>query len=330
MPRILLFGAGSIGAAYIYIFTKGGAQVTAVCRSNYPAAKANGFTINSTLWGDVHVRPEVVQTPSEASGPWDFVVVCSKAMPKERISTVEMIRPAVGPTTTIVIIQNGIAVEEAYAACFPENPILSGVVYLPATQTAPAVIAHKEVELLYIGTFPANAPDAHKASAAAFAAIIKAGGGTVEVHDDVQVQRWSKLMVNAAWNPTCALTRSRDAQFLKSSPGAVDFVRSVMCEVASVAQAVGYAEINAEMIEFQISRATARDLPGVEPSMLADALAGRAMEVEAIVGNTVRIAQDHGVKTPLLDALYALAKALDTENKGKRTETQISHILGGV
>jgi 2-dehydropantoate 2-reductase len=201
--------------------------VTAVCRSNYAAAKASGFTINSTLWGDVHVQPEVVQTPSDASGSWDFVMVCSKANPHARPSTAETIRPVVRPTTTIVIIQNGIAVEE-HAALFPENPILSGVVYLPATQTAPAVIAHKEVELLYIGTFPANAPVAHKASAEAFASIIKAGGGTVEVHDDVQLQRWSKLMVNAAWNPTCALTRSRDAQFLKSSSGALDFVRGVM------------------------------------------------------------------------------------------------------
>src|SRR5271155_1162587 len=162
-----------------------------------------------------------------------------------------------------------------------------------------------------IGTFPAKAPETHKRSAVELAAIIKAGGGTVEVHDDIQFQRYSKLLVNAAWNPTCALTRSRDAQFLKSSPGAIDFVRSVMLEVASIAQAVGYGEINADLIEFQLSRATARDLPGVEPSMLADALAGRAMEVEAIVGNTIRIARKYGVKTPLLDGLYALAKALD-------------------
>jgi 2-dehydropantoate 2-reductase len=90
-----------------------------------------------------------------------------------------------------------------------------------------------------------------------------------------------------------------------------------MHEVASVARAVGYQEIDSKMIEFQISRATARDLPGVEPSMLADVLAGRAMEVEAIVGNTVRIAQDQGVKIPLLNALYVLAKALDTGEQAK-------------
>jgi 2-dehydropantoate 2-reductase len=55
--------------------------------------------------------------------------------------------------------------------------------------------------------------------------------------------------------------------------------------------------------------------------MLADGLAGRAMEVEAIVGNTIRIAREHGVKTPLLDGLYTLAKALDSSLARERVET---------
>lgn len=38
-PKVLLFGAGSIGTIYIYILQKAGCEVTAVCRSNYEAAK---------------------------------------------------------------------------------------------------------------------------------------------------------------------------------------------------------------------------------------------------------------------------------------------------
>lgn len=321
MARILLFGAGSVGAVYIYVFTKGGAEVTAVCRSNYAAAKANGFTINSSFFGDVHVHPNVVQDVSEASGPFDFVVVVSKSMPGLSPSQAELIKPAVGPETAIVLLQNGIAIEDEYASMFPENPIISGVVYIPATQTAPAVVLHKEIELLYLGTFPAAAPPPHKAAVEALAAIITAGGGTAKVQDDVQLERWSKLMVNAAWNPTCALTRSRDAHFIASSPGAVDFVRKVMLEVAAVAQAAGYPTINEEMVKFQLGRATARKLPGVEPSMMADALAGRAMEVEAIVGNTVRLAKGYKIETPLLEALYTLAKALNAAGKRARVKS---------
>lgn len=48
--------------------------------------------------------------------------------------------------------------------------------------------------------------------------------------------------------------------------------------------------------------------------MLTDVRAGRPIEVEAILGNTLRIGQRHGVKdTPYLELLYTLAKARNYE-----------------
>ena len=318
MPRILLFGAGSVGAVYVYILQQGGAEVTAVCRSNYEAVRAHGFTIKSNMFGDVLVKPQVVRSPSDAHGTFDYVVICSKAMPGVKPSGAELIKPAVGPKTGIVIVQNGIGNEEEYAEIFPDNPIISGVVYLPATQVSPGVVVHQEVKLLHLGTFPATAHPAHKASVAEFAALVKAGGGDVEVHEDVQRERWSKLMVNAAWNPTCALTRSRDAEYLRSSPGAADVVQNVMLEVAGIAQAAGYKDIDATKVEKQINRAKVRPFPGVLPSMAQDILEGRALEVEAILGNTIRIARNYHMKTPLLDTLYAFAKGLDAAGERGR------------
>jgi 2-dehydropantoate 2-reductase len=142
MPRILVFGAGSIGAVYVYLFMKAGATVTALCRSNYDAVNRDGFTIHSVRLGNVHCKPNVVRTVDEAasSEPWDFLVICNKFFPGSSPSLSDMIRPAVGPSTAIVLFQNGIAIEEEVAAAFPENPILSGVVYVPATQIRPGVI----------------------------------------------------------------------------------------------------------------------------------------------------------------------------------------------
>lgn len=310
MTRILLFGTGSVGTVYAYLLKRGGAEVTAVCRSNYEAAKANGFTINSTKFGDIHFKPKVVKQPADATGTWDFIVVCAKSMPGSKPSQPEIIKPAVGPDTAIVVIQNGIAIEEEYAELFPQNPILSCVTYLPVTQTSPGVIVHKEVERLQIGTYPSGEP-AGQEKLNDFVAVMKAGGGNIEVYDDIQEERWSKLVVNAAWNPVTALSRSRDAYFLKSSPEAVDMIYNIMLEVAKIAQAAGYENVNEDLVNHQLDRARVRDTPGVEPSMMADAMHGRAMEVEAIVGNTIKIARRHSVQTPLLTAIYVLMKALD-------------------
>ncbi|KAK7918247.1 hypothetical protein PG985_010121 [Apiospora marii] len=320
-PRILVFGTGSVGSVYTYLLSKAvpSSNITAICRSNYEDASKHGFTINSTLWGnDLNVKPTIARTVEEAvtlsnGEAFDYVIVCSKALPTQP-PTAELIRPAVSAQTTVVLIQNGISIEEPYAKAFPNNPLLSTVVYLPATQVQPAVVEHKEVELLHVGTYPAvGVSTAAKDAAKAFVDLVTAAGATAKLHDDVQAERWTKLLVNASWNPVCALTRCRDVQFLNSREGeALDFIRDAMREIASVAQAYGYDNVSEEMIEFQIGRALARKAPGVRPSMLGDALSGKSMEVDAIVGNVVKLARRKGVAVPMLRTVYLLASGLDS------------------
>lgn len=325
MTKILIFGAGAIGAVYAYNFIQAGADVTAVCRSNYDTVKKNGFMMYSVRFGDVRFRPTVVKAAQEAgsSGPYDFVMTCNKFFPGSRPSLSDMIKPVVGPSTTIVLIQNGINIEAEVAAAYPANAILSGVAYLPATQIRPGVIDYgatlkETLNMLELGTFPASAPASHKHAAEQFADLIRKGGGGAQVYDDIQPQRWSKLVVNASWNPITALSLCSDADFLRSSPGAVDLVRNVMFEVVALAQALKIEGVTSAVAEEHLNRHLARML-GKEPSMLTDVREGRPFEVEAIVGNTVRLAKEHGVKVPLLDALYALAKGLyDAGERSRR------------
>lgn len=268
---------------------------------------------NSNMFGNgLKFRPEIVQDISEAvsHGPFKFVVIAAKALPATP-SIAEQLKPVVSSETAIVLLQNGVAVEQDYHRTFPDNPLLSCVVYLPVTQISPAVVRHKEVERLQIGTYPSEAPAEHKMAAEAFADLIRKGGATAEIHEDIQYPRWTKLLVNASWNPICALSRSSDAYVIRSSPQALEYIRAVMLEIASIAEAVGYKEGWRELVDWQMGRAKARTPPGVEPSMLADALAGRQLEVDAIVGNALRIAEEKGVQTPLLRGIYVQAKALD-------------------
>ncbi|KAF2201297.1 2-dehydropantoate 2-reductase [Delitschia confertaspora ATCC 74209] len=313
-PKVLLFGAGSVGAIYLYLLSKV-SSVTAVCRSNYDTIKQDGFIINSHIFGqNIHFKPNVVRDCTEAASstalpgkPFDFVVVCSKAIPA---TVPKLIAPAITPDhTAIVLIQNGIGIEQEYADAFPTNPIISSVVYLPVTQRPAGIITHGEIERLELGAYPSTALPTH---AKVFTELVKAAGGTAEFQGNVQLKRWTKLLVNASWNPICALTRCTDIEFMSSSLSSTDFVFAIMMEIVEVARAYG-AMLSRDDAEFQLGRAKAR-IPksaGVEPSMLQDVRAGRKMEVEAIVGNVVRMAEGKGVKVPKLAALYVLAKGLD-------------------
>lgn len=310
-PRVLLFGAGSVGTVYLWLLSKV-ASTTAVCRSNYQVAKEEGFIINSSIFGQgIHFKPRVVRDCEEAapkgSEPYDYILVCSKAIPA---TIPKLISAAVAPSyTAIVLVQNGVGIEEEYRAAFPANPIISAVVYLPATQRPAGVIKHGEVEKLQVGSYPSSAPNQH---AEAFAKLLQSAGGTAEFYEEIQPKRWFKLLVNASWNPICALTLSKDTDVLTSSEEATAVVLAAMLEIQDIAAAYGYT-ITREQVDFQLGRATAR-IPinaGIEPSMLQDVQSGRRIEVEAIVGNAVRMGKEKGVACVRLEMLYVLAKALD-------------------
>jgi 2-dehydropantoate 2-reductase len=320
-PRVLIFGTGAIGAAYGYVLSKAipVSNIITVCRSNYSAALEHGFTINSSLWGNnLSYRPTVVRTIADAlpHGPFTYIIITSK-ITSSPPTTPSLIAPAVSPETSIVLIQNGLNIETPYANAFPSNPILTATTYLPCTQTSPGVISHTSFELLNLGAVPSTAPQSHHDAAQSFASLITSGGATAHVLPSMQRERYIKLLANASWNPISALSRSRDAQFLRSSPHALQYIRSVMHEIASVARAEGH-EIDDQTIEDNLARSRGRSLPGVEPSMLNDVLGGREMEVEAILGEVVRVAEGRGVPVPLLSANYCLLKALDDSLRRER------------
>ena len=197
MAKALIFGAGGVGSVYGYILHNGGATVTAVCRTNYEAVKRRGILVRSKIFGECHYYPIATRTVGEAAGhgPFEYVIVASKAFP----GTAEMIKEAVTPgQTAIVLAQNGIGIEEDYAELYPDNTIISGVVYLPVTQVEPGVIEMGPLERFEIGTYPANAPTKSKAQTQKLSELWKSGGATAPVLDDIQPLRWLKVAINVS------------------------------------------------------------------------------------------------------------------------------------
>ncbi|RSL68402.1 hypothetical protein CEP54_002911 [Fusarium duplospermum] len=164
---VLIYGAGSIGAVLAYLLSKSIPEknIYAVCRSNHDADKEHGFTIDSDLWRTgLSVRPCIVRSVQEAvelsPQPFRWLLVATKATVD--CPEAEAIRPAVSPNTTIVILQNGIAIEDPFRAAFPQTPILSGVLYTPVSQTGLTTFTHGTLDEVYLGTFPADAPIHHE------------------------------------------------------------------------------------------------------------------------------------------------------------------------
>ncbi|KAF5614091.1 2-dehydropantoate 2-reductase [Fusarium sp. NRRL 25303] len=329
MARVLTFGTGSIGILYSYVLWRAGAHVVCVCRSNYDDAKENGFTIWSTVSGDGTFRPQIASSVEDAVAaseePFEYLLVCTKAFPNSNPSPATLVASVVKHSSdvAIVLIQNGIGIEKPYRDLFPNTCIISGVTYSPTTQVSPIGICHTESLRLCIGSFSAQIPLRDDASIiTTLANLLKAGGTSVEVHPNIQIERWKKLVANAAWNPICALSQCRDVQFLSTSPVAMDCAQGVMREVVAVGNAVlGPGSLDEAVIEHQLKRTAARKWPGVEPSMMADILSGKQVEVTVIVGEVIELARERGVPTPRLEMLYSLVAALDWYTQKGRYES---------
>jgi len=125
------------------------------------------------------------------SEPFDYILVTLKALP-ECYNVADIIAPAVTKDTTIVLIQNGLGVEEPITERFPDNPIVSIVAYIGTSQTEPGKIKMVGKESLVVGKYLGAKRDSEK-QRAEFIELLKKGDCDVQVVEDVEKVRWQKL-----------------------------------------------------------------------------------------------------------------------------------------
>jgi len=298
--NVLIVGAGAVGALFGSALARQGARVSVVCRSDYDAVSRDGYDIRSKSFGDHRFRPDqVYRNVADCREPPDYLLLTSKVL--ETVDRAALIRPAVGPRTVIVLIQNGVDIEPPVAEAFPDNELLSSLAFVAVGRGAPGQVNHLSLGSLILGRYPAGVTPAAQAIAAAF----EAGKVPCKLTENVIGARWQKAVWNAVFNPISILGGVLDTNAMLRTDAEVEFARRAMQEVCDVAQAAGHPQ-SPSLIEQML--ATTRAMPAYKTSMALDYENGRPMEIEAILGNTVRAARKVGVATPNLDAIYALSK----------------------
>jgi 2-dehydropantoate 2-reductase len=298
--KILVIGAGAIGAFYGGVFARAGCEVSAVARADYDAVAANGYRIESHL-GDLSWRPaQLVRSSADYVGTADYLLVCLKLTAST--DPVALIRPALRESTRIVFVANGIDIDAPVAAAFPGHELISGVAYAAVSREAPGVVKHhSQFTRLVLGRYPAGASEA----AGHLVELIKKGGLSSAATDDIVGARWQKSAWNTVLNPISALGGGLGTRDILATEATTQFVREAMQEFTSIAAAAGHA-LAGDTADKLI--AGTLKLPNYVSSMGQDQLARRPMETEALLGNVVRTAVRLGVPAPRLGTLYALLK----------------------
>ena len=304
-PKILTVGTGAVGGYYSGRLSQAGASVSAVCRTDFDTVAKNGIQIKS-IQGNFTFYPEhVVRTVSEYSSIPDYILVATKALPEIDIPSI--IREKVGPETSIILLQNGIGIEEPVQTAFPGNEIISGLAFIFVSRSEMGKINHDDFGRIVIGTYPSGHSEKVDLLNKLF---IKAGVPCI-ITDDIIPARWKKLLWNAPLNPISVLGGGASTVEMMESELVVNLTIKVMEEVMMLAKMSGNT-LPEDLIRLTIEET--KKMNPYKTSMLHDYETGRPMEVEAILGNTLRIAGIHAVAVPYIESLYAL---LSLMNRGR-------------
>ena len=294
--RIVIMGSGGTGGYFGAKLARAGEDVTFVARGAHLAAlSANGLRIKSAVEGDWTVRAAAMER-LDGAPPADLVLFCVKSFDTEEAA--RLIRPVVGPATGVLSIQNGVDNEEKLARVLGAGHVLGGAVRVFATIEAPGVIAHTFGGHLAFGEIDGRETE----RARAFLAACRKASIPAELVPDVTRALWEKYVFLTTHAGVTALTRC-PAGVLRAVPEIRELYRRTVTEILAIGRAAG-VPVDDGLLE-QGMKFLDTVAPNAYSSLHHDLVTGKRLELEALHGHAVRLAERHGVAAPTVFAIYA-------------------------
>jgi 2-dehydropantoate 2-reductase len=184
-------------------------------------------------------------------------------------------------------------------AAIPVARVIGCVVHASAGMPEPGLVDHKFGSGLIIG----EASGGVSQRVNTLAALLRDAQFEVHVSDRISQDIWFKLWGNLTMNPVSAITGATVDRIL-GDPLVRQFCSAAMMEAAAVGARIGLAIDQSP----EDRHALTSKLGVFKTSMLQDAEAGRAIELDAIVGAVQEIARRLGIAAPNIDALLGLTR----------------------
>ena len=310
LVSIGVVGAGAVGGWVAARLALAGERVSVLARGQtLEMLRSGGLSL--TQGGSTARVPVNGSDHAAALGVQDVLVIAVKA--PALADAAEAAQPMVGPETLIVPMLNGVPwwfnneplvsidADGRIAAALPTHQVIGCVVHAACSRASPNEVVVAYADRLILGEPAGDVTE----RVGALAALFERSGITVEASDNVRRAIWYKLWGNATINPLSALTRST-ADKLLADPALRAWMLEAMGELAAIGGAIGCPISESGEDRMAV---TAR-LGAFKTSMLQDVEAGRAIELETLLGAPREIAARAGIPTPQLDRLYAATRLL--------------------
>jgi len=293
--NILILGAGGIGGYFGAKLQNAGGDVTFLVRPARAAQlQAKGLTVESPL-GDFHVVPRLVTavTPDDR---YDVVILTCKAYDLD--AAIAAIAPAVGPTSVVLPLLNGLAHLDVLDARFGRERVLGGVAQLAVTMAPMGEIKHlNRMQRLIFGQRGGNESPWLTPLEQLLSAATVDGQRSTHIEQDM----WDKLVFLATLAAATCTMRASIGEILAAAGGSA-FILGLLDECGKVAVAHGRAT-DAERIAAYRAMLTESGST-LAASMLRDVERGGPTEADHVIGDLIRRGEAKVLALPLLKLAY--------------------------
>lgn len=293
--KILILGAGGTGGYFGGRLHQGGADVTFLVREARARHIAtNGLMIESPK-DKVTLKVKTVLA-ADVKPEYDIIILSCKAYDLE--SSIAAITPAMGPTTCVVPLLNGMSHIASLDAAFGKRRVMGGVCYIAATLTKDGIIKSMMDShgMVWGARDPAQA-DLARVLGLAFANTVV----DAKVSDNIMQDMWEKVIFLSTLAGMTCLMRGTVGDILSTPDGEALFTRFLDANIA-IATREGYApraDNTARYRSLLIQKTST-----LTASMLRDLENGGAVEADQIVGFMLRKARQHGIDDVMLTVAY--------------------------
>lgn len=316
--RIAIFGVGALGLFFAGRLSTAGQEVTLVTRRG--ARLSPPIVIEEA--GAIEYCDQLRFASSRQASPQDLLIVTVKA--HQLADALPDIRRWMDDQTELILAQNGLPwwyspntdgkAGGRLQSCDPNGLLansidlqktIAGVVHTSAERRGDThvVTVNSPGDRLILGRPQGGADDILQCVAALF----RQAKLRVETSADLRQVIWEKLLANVVLNPLSVVTGG-DIGSMLFNPESRRTLLDGLTEACAVAVASGTRPVltpheRLSRMEKDVARHQVRT------SMLQDLSAGKALEIDAIVGAVLELARQQEISTPTLDALYAGAIA---------------------
>ncbi|MBQ4406100.1 MAG: 2-dehydropantoate 2-reductase [Bacteroidales bacterium] len=292
-----VIGTGAVGGYYGGRLANAGKEVHFLFHSDYQYVTEHGLQVNSCN-GDFHIDNVNAYNDTSKMPKSDVVLVALKSVNESLLYKV--LPPLLHPGTLVLLIQNGIGLEQDLVREFPDVETAAGLAFICSSKTKPGVVDHQCYGSINIGNY--NCKNPQKISQL----INDLQQSGVDAHEvEYHEARWRKAVWNMPFNGM-SVVKNANTQELLTQYGTL--IYDQMKEVIDAANALGVKSLDYTFADKMIEMT--KVMVPYYPSMKLDYDFRRPMEIYYLYTRPIEEARKAGFEMRLCAEVEAQLREL--------------------